>query len=202
MKQKLQELIVVAQADPKKAIVLGALMIALVVIGARQFLGAGPSSALAQDAVDAVREEALGLSDIEQYVHTGPTTVVPAPSGALRDLFRFDERHFPLPVEEQEDEGTSAKSDDSSDDPTPGVVDPSAQQAARIREEAERFRLRSTLLGTSPVAVFDFGTGSRETRSTMLRIGEVFRGFTLVSVSHRQAVIEQGDLRFTLHVSD
>lgn len=202
MQQKIQELILTAKADPKKIGVLGALMLVLVVLGAKQVIGAKPEEAQARDAVNAVRDEVLGLSDIESLIASGPSIQVPSQEGRMRDLFRFDERHFPKPVLIEEDPEGSAKSDDKQDDPVRVEVDPAAREAERIRNEAERFRLTSTLLGSSPIALIDLSTGRNQPRSHMLRIGEEIEGFTLVSVSHRQAVIEYSGHRFTLRVQD
>ncbi len=202
MNQKIQELIIAAKSDPKKSGVLGALMLALAVLGAKQFLGAEPNKAAAQDAVDAVRNEVLGLSDIGSIVVSGPSIEVPATEGRMRDLFRFDQHHFPAPVLDGEDVERSGKSDVSTDDPKPVDADPAASELERIRAEAERFRLTSTLLGSNPIALIDLVTGRNEKRSFMLRIGEDVRGFTLVSVSHRAAVIEYDGHQFTLNVQD
>lgn len=202
MNQKLQELLLVARADPKRAGVLGVLLVVLTVLGVKQFVGAAPSAAVAKSAVDAVHDEILGLSDITALVDSGPTIRVPEPGVQMRDLFRFDDHYFPLPVEDGGDLEISAKSDESKDDPSPDDADRSRREAALVREEAERFRLTSTLLGSQPLAVFEYRIERNESRAYMLRIGEDVRGFTLVSVSHRQAVIEKSGQRFTLQVED
>ncbi|GAB4545130.1 MAG: hypothetical protein Tsb0013_02750 [Phycisphaerales bacterium] len=202
MNAKLAELQLVIRSSPKKAGVLGVLMVTLAVLGAKQLLGAKPGEASAKNAVEAVKDEVLGLSDIEAMIESGPTITVTLPGGQMRDLFRFDDRRFPPPVLERADPERSAKSDDPSDDPPPVVVDPEAQERDRIHSEAERFRLTSTLLGSQPLALIDLDEGRGRARSFMLRIGETIRGFTLVSVSHRQAVIEKDGHEITLHVDD
>jgi len=203
MHAKVQEFILIAKADPKKAGVLGVLALVLVVLGGRQLIGSSPREAHAgEEAVAQVREQALGLSDIESVVRSGPSVRVPRAEDGLRDLFRFDERHFPLPEPESGDGATSGKSDGGSDETSGVDADTRGDPGASIREEAERFRLTSTLLGSNPIASISYREGTGEGRSHMLRIGEAFKGFTLVSVSHRQAVIEKAGQRFTLRVED
>ena len=205
MNAKLAQLKFAVMSSPKKAGLLGVLGLVLVVLGAKQFLGGAPRSAVASDgsnAVDAVRSEVLGLSDISSLIDDRPSVKVTIDEGGMRDLFRFDERLFPPPVAEGADVERSAKSDAPMDDPSPVPVDDAAQVRARVHAEAERFRLTSTLLGSESLAVFDYEGDDNRVRTFLLRIGEDFRGFTLTSVSHRSALIVKDGHEFTLRVDD
>lgn len=205
MNQKIAELKMLLRASPKKAGLLGGLGLVLVVLGGKQLVGQGPGLATASSgtgAVDDLRTEVLGLSDITELVDARPSVRVPTPSGGMRDLFRFDERRFPPVVLEEADAERSAKSDARVDDPSPVPADAAAQERAHIRDEAERFRLTSTLLGSESLAVFDYEGDKGQARTFLLRIGEDFQGFTLLSVSHRAAVIVKDGHEFTLRVDD
>ncbi|MEM1424221.1 MAG: hypothetical protein AAGH64_09480, partial [Planctomycetota bacterium] len=120
MNEKIAELRLLVRSSPKKAGLLGVLVLVLAGVGTKQMIGGAPRSASASSdtgAVDAVRTEVLGLSDIEDLIDERPSVEVTINGGRMRDLFRFDDRLFPAPAIERGDEGRSAKSDTRMDDP-------------------------------------------------------------------------------------
>ncbi len=198
---KLRELKLQAQASPQKAGIFVVLCAVLAVIGGKQMLGAGPSRATAQEALAEAKEQVLGLSDLAE-LDTGTHVIrVPKPESGLRDLFHFDARIFPPPVQAEPETENSAKSDVRSDDPPTVSAFSSGQRAAEIRTEAERFRLRSTLLGAQPIAVIAIGGGPSGQRSEMLRIGEAIEGFELIEIQQRSVTVEKDGVRVRLNIA-
>ncbi len=200
MQEKLLELWLLINADRKKSVVLGASMLVLVVLGGRQLLSASPRAANAQQAtvLEQLRDQAVGDLDAQLLFPDAGAIRVPTPDVERpRDLFRFSDRYFPPPKTESPVVANAAKLNEGNDESTDAHIDEDAQRVARVRSEAERFRLRSTILGATPIATIEI-VGERATRSEMLRPGEQISGFTLVDVGSHSVTLRKSGVEITL----
>lgn len=205
MKEKLYEVWLHLTADKKRAGVLLVLVIVLVVLGARALLStAGPSRARASNEPESqvtLREQindrfARTLASIG--TGNGGTFVELRPVGRLeRNLFALDPEHFPDASQtEQPDanaDGAVAPSQQKVDETPDGGV--SVEE--RVLEESSSFKLRSTLVGRTPIAVIEIADGHGK-RRVVLSPGQSIEGFELREVRSNAVVLEKQGVRVEL----
>lgn len=203
MKRKLRELWVVVTDDRRKATALAALLLVLAVMGVKTMVdGAGPrgsraalkgdsASSVADAGQDAVTRTmaALGGGPASRVISLAPTPRL------SRNLFALDESHFPLPVQTEPLRTSPKTSTDATVEARPENADEvKARVIARVEEQAKSLRLRSTLLGQSPIAVIE----SKGRERNVVRIGQVVDGFTLVEVATNSVLLEMESVRVRL----
>ncbi len=200
---RLHEMWIVLHADRRKAGVLLALALVLAFMVGRQALEAGPREASGAGAREG-SENAQGPGPggraitLDELRLDGPVIEVAIGKPVRRNVFGFDERYFPDPAQ-------SASSSEVEEKSGPEAVEsPREDGRARleqiertVREEAGGLRLKSILMGPSPMAVIESGVSGRRTART-LRIGDRVDGFTLVSVEAAGAVLEKHGVRIEL----
>jgi len=201
VKKRLMEFWVIVTADPKKASVLGGLVLVALVMWIRAGIVSGSSEKPApgprQAGASQLTSSAAGASKGRE--HAGADRIaLPSLTPLERNLFLPSERYFPLPSQTEAPEPSTAKSPIGNDDKE--QVDEAALAALheqRIREQAERLRVRSIMLGSSPTAVIET-RGSRGGAARVLRVGQQIDGFTLVEVHRSHVVVVQDGIRVAL----
>lgn len=201
MRARLAELKVLLAADPKKAGVLGLLLVVLLVFGIKAVIPLGPKSTTAAitastnaETVAAAGQDAYSrtVASIES-VRGGGIVRVARPARLDRDLFELDNEYFPLPAQP---ESVTVPVQDSRVTPVestaPSVDEVRARAESGVRSEAERLRLRSVIVGSHPIAVFEV-KGDRQ--RAVVRVGESVGGFVLVEVFSDSVVMEKDSVR-------
>jgi len=202
VRAKLSELWVLLAADRKKAGVLGLLMVVLLVVGVKAVIPLGPKNsdaALAQGSTNAETVAAAGQDAYSRTVasiealRAGVIVKVDRPARLDRDLFALSHEYFPLPAQP---ESVSGGVQDSRVTPVESsaqsVDDERARAETRVRSEAASLRLRSVIVGSSPIAVFEV-KGDRQ--RAVVREGESVRGFVLVEVFSDSVELEKESVR-------
>lgn len=205
MKRTILEVWITLTADKRKAAILGAMLIVLVGFSARSILKSGPSPARASssnsassrpgaNATDAVSRTLAAIDEQRK----GPYINIPHAETPSRNLFALSSTHFPEPAQpEQPDKGVTPAVT-----PPVKIVDggprnqpPSTEQ--RVRQEAADLRLRSTLVGATPLAVIEYG-GGRNSNRVVLSPGHTVLGFILIEVRSHAVLIEKEGVRVEL----
>jgi len=102
------------------------------------------------------------------------------PAALVRDPFAVEVSRFqPVAGDEPETEG--------SDKPDPGP--PVQDTGDPLADAIAKMRLQSTVTGTSPMATVD---------GTLLRVGDQYRGFSVVRIGARFVVLDAAGRRFVL----
>jgi len=202
MQERLRDLWIVITADKKKAGVLGGLLVVALVLWARTALTESPKRAAASDD-QATTQTSTGTAGDSGDGANGsekPREIVRAVSPALlqRDLFAVSDERLAPPAQPDPSEEAGHKSEAGSDD-KPVEQERSARltRDERVREEARRLRLRSTMLGRRPMAVIEV-TKDRSRTSGVVRLGESIEGFRVVEIAARAAVLEKDGVRVVL----
>lgn len=193
MKEKLAELKLELAADKKKTGVLAALTIVVLVLGVRWLAGnlGGPSAASAGETkgVAAGHPTALG-KPLRAPTLREPADYWASDETPQRDPFLLNASVFGLETEITPAGGEGPKSGQDGDEISDASGDSEDAERARVRELAAELRLRSTMVGSTPLAVFEHG-GQR----SVVRAGEEVAGFTLVEVTAGRAVLEMNGVR-------
>ncbi len=205
MRRRMTELWILITSDKRKAIaliVLAALAGIMWIHAAAQ----GPEPALASPAggEQPTGDAPAGARGVrpENGGTAAPRAVVfiPPPRPLRRDLFAPDAVRYPRPSQTDPGGPIDPKSPGGSDDIP--LVDAEAQRAAAVRAvraEAARLRLRSTMVGSVPIAVIE--TDERGAERAVLRPGDRYAGFLLVEVSSRSVIVEKNGVRVELSIS-
>ncbi len=197
MKRKLAELKAILTADKKQATILAGLMVFLLISAGRMLLSMGPSGARASTGIKAGKP-----TDQSENPEIAPATgkeVLLAPlSETTRDMFALDPEKFPRPAPSEQTADVEPKSEQALAEAS-GVAVLSERELieTRVHTEAASLRLRSTLLGASPIAVIETA-GRSKTRSVVLRTGESFEGFELIEVRLHGVTLEKDGVRVDL----
>lgn len=208
MRTKLTEAWVAITADKKKAAVLGVLTLVALATVTKALLSQRKQPGLRPSAQASGPAQTSGARGAALVKAENPVVRVEAPVVRLaaipplsRNLFLASERHFPYPAQTEASSGTPAKSPDGTDEKSEEEIERAlAEERARlVNKEASGLRLRSTMLGTSPVAVVESGKGARG-GSAVLRVGQTFEGFTLVEVHRESAILEKNGVRVEIRL--
>lgn len=219
MKARWLELLVLLKAERRKAGMLGMLIVVLAVLGIRNFVSGPPQSArgapVQTPGSESARESLLSSMtrpiSFDALLPQGPITRYAAPPALERNIFVPDESYFPAPAP------SSLSASPVQTDPAPdaarkseqGIVEETVQsdedheaRRARVAKEAEGLRLKSTIVGQSPIAVLEVlgrrDGGSRGTDRVVLRPGQSAEGFTLVEVRTQTVVLEKEGIQIEL----
>jgi hypothetical protein len=206
VKARLTEAWIAITADKRKAVVLGALTLVALVTVTRAALSQKKPAGLrpvAGASAPAAADAAAGLVRAENRESRteAPVVRLAAIPPLTRNLFLASERHFPYPAQTEGSGGTPAKSPVGTDEKSEEEIERAlAEERVRlVNEEAAGLRLRSTMLGTSPLAVVESAKGARG-GSAVLRVGQAFEGFTLVEVHRESAILEKDGVRVEIRL--
>lgn len=202
MNRKIRELMIVLKSDSRRAGVLGLLIVTLFVLAVRAVWFRGPTSAqaaarqaAAQSSSEAVAKGVSAAAVVGQR-RRGPIVVLEAPAEAVRDLFLLDPARFPPPVNSEAAVPVGPKSIAGiADDPEAAARRARLDLEVRTAQDAERLRLRGTLMGNSPTAVIE---NPLDRRSVVLTPGQLVAGFTLVEVRAGSVLLERDGVRVEL----
>jgi len=191
-------MIILAKAERKQSITLGALVLAALGLWARAAVKPGSEAQAAeQDAASgstAPSSTAPATVEVKHY----KTIILERSSSLSRDLFAPRPEDFPPPVQTEQAQPETAKSAAGSDDNTKTLQGLQPQtEAERVQEEARGLRLRSTVVGNESIAIIETTLAGTPAR-VVLRVGDPVQGFTLKSVLSRSVVLEKNGIEVTL----
>mgnify|MGYP001241432733 CR=1 FL=1 len=196
MNEKFSQLWVMVQQDRKKATTLAILLVVAVAMGLRALVsggGGGPSRAsaapTARSSPSAAKPGPAPTMD-QALAALRPQTRLSTMGAPPRDLF-----HSTWAVIGSTDGEASGKSGAGLADngKGPWAEDP----RARVEAEAEKLRLRSTLLGANPLAVIERSEGG-EAKRRVARPGEQIDGFRVVRIEAHLVELEKDGVRIVL----
>jgi len=193
MKHRLMEFWIAVSSDPKKLGILGVLIVVALGLWARAALTeSGPKPAKAQQPATS---SAPAPSSSESSGKAGPTQVVTLPPMAplSRNLCKPGQGLLPQPSQTEVEAHGARKPSPSNDDKP---MDLEQLRVARIQEQASGLRLRSTSVGSNPIAVSQ--ESGRSATGGVVRLGNEIAGFTLVKVDNGRVVLERDAVRVEL----
>lgn len=197
MKAKIAEIKMLLAADKKQATILAGLLAFLVISMGRMALNMSPSKASAKQGSSAKadnQENAPGTN-----AKAGPATIeLKALPDTTRDIFALNPEQFPEPARSEQSAEVRPKSDPGNDEAQ--GADPLTEQELNERAvlaEADRLRLRSTILGANPIAVIESPLKGK-TRSVVLGVGDEVDGFSVIEIRRLSVLIEKNGVRAEL----
>ncbi|RMH24210.1 MAG: hypothetical protein D6693_10195 [Planctomycetota bacterium] len=197
MNQSLLQFWAIVTADRKKAAMLGALVLVAGGLWVRAALTTGPSRAKAGAGggivtlqADGGEDEGPAEPDLRRTV-----TVTPAPRNT-RDLFALSDALVSLSSQMEPDASGAPKSASGSDDNTQRPGARARDRERRVRDEASSLRLRSTMIGASPIAVIETPEGNRH--GVVVRPGDVVEGFRVVAIRTHEVELEKDGVSVTI----
>ena len=201
MNKSLLEFWAVITADRKKAAMLGTLVVVAGGLWVRASLMTGPDTAKAgTDAVittlsTASPGNAAAAESDEPDLRR--TIALTSPPPLTRDLFALSDVFVSLSSQTDPAAGGSPKSASGTDDKPlrPIALGPAAIEQ-RVREEAAGLRLRSTMIGASPIAVIETPGVGRH--GAVVRVGDEVEGFRVISIGTEDVELEKAGTRVTL----
>lgn len=204
MSDQLREFWAIVTADRKKAAVLGGLALVAGGLWIRAAVTSGPSKATASDAprmTESAKKRAkkLAKSDEDSSSKTPSQTItIQSPDPLTRDLFVVSDALLASSSQMEPADARAPKSAAGIDDKSLRPAGLGAETPKqRVTREAAELRLRSTMIGANPIAVFQNPNGSRQSAS-MVRIGGDIAGFKLVAVRAHEAELEKEGIRVTV----
>lgn len=216
MNRRIREAVVMVKSDPKRASVLGALLLVLVGMSARAYWKLGPAGVIARGTTssapgtDGAAPKADSAAAIRELARTAgvvvpeamqkdlaPIIALTTPPPLNRDLFRLNAAVFPPPVPVATESRVAPKSQPEKADQSPRIPAPVPEipLEERITRESQRLKVRSTLVGAHPLAVFEI---AGERRTSMVLPGQSVAGFVLVKVTATGVVVEKEGVQIEL----
>lgn len=198
MRARIAELKVLLTADKKQATILAGLLVFLLISAARMLFQMSPSKASAKQRDAATADLDSGADAAREAARREEIVLAPLPDEA-RDIFALDPEKFPEPAPSEQSADVRPKSDPGIDE-ADGAGSLSEQELAeqRVLEEAGGLRLRSTILGASPIAVIETA-GKGKTRSVVLTVGDAYEGFEVIEIRRHSVLIEKHGVRVELN---
>lgn len=199
MNERFNDLWVMVQQDRKKAATLGALMVVAVAMGIRAIVSGagGPSKAAAAPAVKsgagAASKAAAPLTMEQALASLRPQQRLSMDGVPPRDLF-----HSTWAVIGGVESEGGGKSPAGLADNATGA--PPEDPRLRVEKEASALRLRSTLLGGSPLAVIERAE-SGAARRQVARLGESVEGFRVIRIDAHEIEVEKDGVRVVIEQS-
>lgn len=207
MNEHLARLKIAILSDKRKAGILAA----LVVVGVGMWIRAavvssGPSRARAESPVsDSAAPSSHGAEKDSSKASESarPEKIVPLPaSPALeRDLFRPSAQLLPPSSQTDASDGSDAKS------AIGNVETPEERERMRrlalvrsVQEEASRLRLRSVMVGASPIAVIE-RPGESGSEGKVVRVGDEVAGFTVDRIERERVLLSRSGVEVELVLS-
>jgi len=209
MNEHLARLKVAILNDKKKAGVLaGLVLVALIMWVRASLVSSGPSRARAESGSSATREASSEDASSESSGSGAGATgsekevvALPASPALQRDLFRPSPSLLPRSSQTDSSAGADAKSAIGNDE-TPEQQERMRRVALlrSVREEAERFRLRSVMVGANPIAVIE-RRGAPGSEGKVLRVGDKIDGFEVVRVERAGVLLSKAGVGIELRLS-
>lgn len=205
MRTRLAHMWIAMTADKKKAGVLAGLVLVACALGLRAALitrgGAVRAAAVnTASAPAAPKGGAAKNTHAEVRKPAGERVVrLPALDGLTRNIFLPDPDVFPLSAQTDAADREAAKSRTGNDDKSSDLERDVRERSRRVREEAGRLRLRSTIVGGTPLVVIERTTGAKGA-GLVLRLGQEIDGFTLLEVRSDRAVLQKEGVRVELEL--
>lgn len=213
MKRQLIALRVMLAQERKKAIWLGALLALLLIAVIRAGFALGPKTGVAAGSdkeaevsslASAGRDAVSRAIASDDALYKGRLIEVARPPRVSRNLFALDRAYFPTPPAKPEKPGQVPGADPSKTDADPLTVESETQNAddlarlleAQVLEETTGWRLKSVLLGQQPTAVVE-----TDGRSSVLRVGQSHRDWTVIEIAASAIVIEKQSVRVRLSIA-
>lgn len=198
MNEKFSQLWVMAQQDRKKATTLAVLLVVAVAMGVRALLsgGGGPSRASAAPATRAAASApkagagAAAPTMDQALASLRPQTRLSTRGAPPRDLFHSSW----AVIGSTEGEGSGKSGAGLADN---GNGASAEDPRSRVESEAQELRLRSTMLGASPLAVIEHSEGDAAKRR-VAKPGEQIAGFTVVRIEAHLVELEKDGVRIVL----
>jgi len=196
MHPAVQKIVIRLRAEKKQAVILAVLTIAALGLWAR---GAATSNSQAAAASSGAQTTQPAETDAPAS-REREIVAAPAAPPLSRDLFLPRAEDFARPPQTEPARAVEAKSARNHDDnmPDPQTL-PRVTLEEQVREHASRLTLRSTVVGTDPIAVIETDD-SAQTERVVLRVGESAFGFTLRDVRHRTATLEKDGVMVRLTI--
>ncbi len=196
MNNRFAELWAMAQQDRKKATTLAILLAVALAMGVRALVtgGGGPSRAAAAPSLrgaPAAKSVAPGPTMDQSLAALRPQRRLSTLGAPPRDLFRST--WAVIGSDNEEGSGKSGVGLADNGNGAPAAEDP----RARVEAEAAKLRLRSTLLGASPLAVIERSEGGAAKRR-VARPGEQVDGFRVVRIEAHLVELEKDGVRIVL----
>ena len=201
MKRKVQEFWVLAREEKQKLGVLVVLFAVLGGLGVRTLVSGGPRSASASEGGAEAAKSTTDLAIEKLNAERSGTFIrTVRPERLERNLFSLDGRFFPeaaqpLQVDEVEVSAVTVEVQ-SVDEP---AVTRGPTLAELIEEEADRLRLRSTMVGSNAIAVIEIDSGSGGER-LVLGVGQLIEGFRVEEIRATIVVLEKQGVRVELRL--
>lgn len=195
MKARIAEFKMLLAADKKQATILAGLLVFLVISAGRMALNMSPSKASArQSSSSKVDEQVAAVGS------GGERTAIKlkALPDTARDIFALNPEKFPEPVRPEQSAHEQPKSDAGNVEAE--VVETLSEQELNermVRGEAAKLRLRSTILGASPIMVIE-AASNKKTRSVVLGVGDEVDGFSVIEIRRFSVLIEKNGVRVEL----
>ncbi len=201
MNQRFAEVWAIVTADKKKAGVLACLVLVAVGLWVRAALTSGPSRAEASAGSSGFAStRSNGNNKVSDEIPVAPPRPVwfSDPDVLKRDMFALSDPLVALSAQPDLLAADDPKSRVGTDDKStrtgaPGTI----SVESRVRQEAESLRLRSTMIGTNPIAVIEPIAGARR-NAAVLRVGDTIDGFTLIEIHAHSVEMEKEGVRVTL----
>jgi len=175
--------------DPKKAAILGVLVLVFLIVAVRMAAKrvgspkAGSAAARPAAATPETAKSANGATNVGQPQGADGDPVELANVPIDRDIFTPSETYFPIKTK-QPDKAPKR----------PRVMDPNAvARAKRLETEAlaRDLTLQTTMVGKVPTAVIN---------GRILRIGSVINGFKVIEINTRSCQLEKDGVRVLLEM--
>ena len=206
MNKQFQEVWTLITSDKKKAMALGSLALVAGGLWLRAAITSGPSKASASDkkrmtADGEKRAKKSGEKNAESDKSETVVRViaVTSPPPLTRDLFALSDALLASSSQMDSDRSGNPKSAVGKDDkPLQSAAMRAQTLEERVQSEASDFRLRSTMIGASPIAVIETQGAKSRQSGTVVRVGEQIEGFTVIAIRARDVELEKEGVRITL----
>lgn len=193
-------------ADKRKAAILGLLGVVSIGLGLRTFVFSdkkspsrrtatvSPASLSPVGAKD-TGQDSVSAVDAERRVREAMNawTLKRTRLPESRDLFSLDNAHFPDPSQADRRASEGAKS--------AGIYDDDGVGASAIAGALERIRLKSTMIGSRTIAIFDL-SALKGPPAVVARVGDAVGGFRITRITARSVTLERDGLTSELRVVD
>ena len=201
MNRRLASLWQLLMEDRKKAGVLAFLLVLLTGVAIKTLLPFGPNASRAgQDRDGTTSPTQVGQSalsrtiDLLTRLRSSQLVEVAQSPRLSRNLFAVDEHRFPPPEVPDPTPDPPPDLNPTVDPPIEDADEIRAREIAQIRLEAEVFRLRSVVVGQSPLAVIELPGKGR----SVIPLGGTLNGFKIVEVTTESVVLEKDEVRVRL----
>lgn len=204
MNAHLQEIWTLITTDKKKATILGALALVAGGLWLRAAMTSGPSTAKANEkrmTADGERRAKRASKKSESETeHDAPVRIIELspPPPLTRDLFALSDALLASSAQTDPAPFSNPKSASGTDDKSLQSAGMRTQSTEdRVRAEAGKLRLRSTMIGANPIAVIEAGASSRAA-GRVVRLGDEIEGFIVRAIHAREIELEKEGVRVTL----